>query len=171
MNEHKYFFTGMPMVYYYDFVSIGPKGKVHKRVCLRWIGGTTVSIYNLSFGDLDSNTGAINDEVTTNNRDRRKVLATVAAAILAFLSAWPGAYVVAQGSTDARNRLYQAGILSVLDEINEQLILFGRCHGRWEPFRKGINYDAFMVTRRYHPPASVIRMPRNDIPPRMSMLQ
>lgn len=171
MHDDKYFFTRTPKEYYYDFVSIGPKGEVPKRVCLSWIGGTGDRIYSLSFGDLDKVSGAIDDRAKTNNSDRRKVLATVAAAIMDFLHAWPRVRVMAVGNTPVRNRLYQIALVSVLDQIGDQFILLGSCCGEWELFRKGINYDAFMVMRRHTPPAFVVRMPRNTVPPRMSMLQ
>jgi hypothetical protein len=67
--------------------------------------------------------------------------------------------------------LYQIALVSVLEEISDRLVLLGCCCGEWELFRKGVNYDAFMVMRRHTPPAFVIQMPRNAVPPRMSMLQ
>ena len=151
MNYDKYFFTKIPKEYYYDFVSVGPNGNVPKRVRFSLMGDADVWIYSLSFGDVDKRSGSIDDTVKTNNADHQKVLTTVAAALQDFLNAYPRVYVVATGSTPSRNRLYQMGILSILEEINDRFIVFGRCAGQWEQFRKGVNYDAFMAKRKFDP--------------------
>lgn len=45
----------------------------------------------------------------SNNHDTKKVLSTVARAVLDFLEQNPQAIVMARGSTPSRTRLYQMG--------------------------------------------------------------
>jgi uncharacterized protein DUF6934 len=70
----------------------------------------SLGYFNLGFGDLNKATGKIDDLAVTDNQDRKKVLATVAATLLEFTRQFPDAAVYATGSTPARTRLYQIGI-------------------------------------------------------------
>ncbi len=63
----------------FEFVSIGPKGKIKKAI--QFIPIDNDNVYNLVFGDR-VNDRIINDSVVTENRDTEKVLATVANAVL-----------------------------------------------------------------------------------------
>ncbi len=91
----------------YEFYSDGPKGKIRKVIRFTDLGN---NIYNLGFGDFDELTQKASDTVITNNKDTRKILATVAATVYDFTERYPDAWVVAKGSTPSRKRLYRIGI-------------------------------------------------------------
>ena len=117
MNEETYSFTKEPEIFYYEFFSEGPKGKVKKVVRYRLLEEFPNLIYNLGFGDWDNKQGNMNDRVVTNNHDRQKVLATVADTVIDFTKCHSNVFIFAQGSTSARTRLYQMGIASFWNEI------------------------------------------------------
>lgn len=132
----------------YEFESVGPKGSIKKlvRFTARNANGTTY--FNLSFGDLDTNTGKIDDKAVTDNQDRDRILATIASTVLDFTSIFPDIMVYATGSTPARTRLYQIGISANLEEIEAVLHVYGFNGSKWIPFERNINFDAFLVMRK-----------------------
>lgn len=130
-NEHKT----------YEFISDGPNGQIKKFVYYETYGD---NIYNLAFGDWSEFEQGINDRVRSNNHDRDKIIATVAATILEFITHYPKAIIFAKGSTPSRTRLYQMGIVANWQEINQRFVIEGFINGVWEPFEKNKNYKAFM---------------------------
>ena len=126
----------------YEFLSDGPNGSIKKVVFYQKL---EENIFNLAFGDWNEREQRINDKVRSNNNDRDKVLATVASTIIDFIKYHPNAVLLAQGSTSARTRLYQMGILEYLDEIGQLFDIIGFTNGTWEPFRKSINYEEFAL--------------------------
>ena len=56
--------------------------------------------------------------------------------------------VYAKGSTPARTRLYQMGINSNWSEIEPLMLVLGFVDGKWEIFKKNVNYEAFLVQRK-----------------------
>jgi hypothetical protein len=87
----------------------------------------------------------LDDMVITNNADGQKVLQTVAAAILDFFYKHPDTWIQAIGNTPARNRLYQMAINKYWDYIVPQFLVFGMAESEWVLFRKGVNYEAFLI--------------------------
>lgn len=75
------------------------------------------NLYNLAFGDKNYDTGQLDDKIITDNGDSEKVLATVVAALYAFVDRYPGVWVYATGSTLARSRLYRMGINKYFDMV------------------------------------------------------
>jgi hypothetical protein len=148
MKEEKYSFNRLPEEYYYEFFSEGPKGNIKKIVRYRLIEEAPNRIYNLGFGDWDDELEDVNDKIATNNKDRQKVLVTVADTVLDFTKYNPGASVFAQGSTAARTRLYQMGIAAFLAEIGADFTVLAYYNGEWESFEKGRNYEAFLIKRK-----------------------
>jgi hypothetical protein len=133
----------------YEFESTGPNGKIRKIVRYSPQNANGITYFNLGFGDLNPRTGKIDDLVTTNNRDRQKILATVAATLLEFTGHFPDAMVYAKGSTPARTRLYQMGISANWEEIEPLLYVYGFDQDKgWQPFRRKVNYQAFLVKRK-----------------------
>ena len=132
----------------YEFHSEGPKGRIKKvvRYTPRSAGGITY--FNLGFGDWDQAKRRVDDRAITNNRDRDKILATVAATVLEFTRHFPDIPVYATGSTPSRTRLYQIGIAASWNEIEPILYVYGYTGNRWGSFQKGINYEGFMVLRK-----------------------
>lgn len=130
----------------FRFISVGPKGEIPKLVIYTKIPNR--DFYNLAFGDKDLDTDAIDDFVVTNNKDSQKVLATVALTVRLFTDEYPYAFVFAKGSSDARTRLYQMGISNNLEEITKDFAVFGEKNREWQQFRKNVNYNAFLITRK-----------------------
>jgi hypothetical protein len=132
----------------YEFKSEGPNGKIRKVVRFSPVNANGVTYFNLGFGDLDETTGTINDLAVSNNQDREKVLATIAVIVLEFTLHFPDIMVYAKGSTPARTRLYQMGIMANWDEIERYMHVYGFAAGSWERFRKHTSYEAFIVIRK-----------------------
>ena len=93
-------------------------------------------VYNLAFGDKNTETGQINDRVITDNGDRDKVLATVAATVYAFTDKYSDSWVYLIGSTKSRTRLYRMGIAKFFDELNQDFEVYGQLND------SGKNLDA-----------------------------
>jgi hypothetical protein len=129
----------------YEFLSEGSKGTIRKVVYFQAIDKYT---FNLAFGDWDEKTERINDKIRSNNRDKDKILATVAQAVIDFMHHHPSATVFARGSTPARTRLYQIGIGEHLDEIDKDFELDGFHKDEWSKFERGKNYEAFVLRHR-----------------------
>ncbi|HET6254914.1 MAG TPA: hypothetical protein VFE32_12610 [Puia sp.] len=148
MKEDKYKYVKIPEEFYYEFFSEGPKGKIKKLVRYKLISASPDHIFNLSFGDWNEKTFDADDSITTNNKDRQKVLATVADTVFDFTQLHPEAFIFVQGSTPSRTRLYQMGISAFWEEIGGLFRVIGYVNGDWKPFRKGINYHAFLIKRK-----------------------
>jgi len=131
----------------YTFNSIGPKGSIKKVVRFQKIQNYPV-IYNLAFGDLDQATGDINDSITSDNKDRDIVLATVASTVIDFCDHYGDHFILAMGSTPARTRLYQIGINRLSKEISEGFDIYGLIGESMKRFETNVNYDAILVKRK-----------------------
>lgn len=129
----------------YEFISEGPRGNILKAVIYDQI---EEDLFNLAFGDWNAELKRIDDTNRSNNSDRDKVLATVAATAIDFTNKFPDAIIYTEGSTPARTRLYQMGITHNLEEISETFEIEGYINETWEPFQKGHNYEAFLVRRK-----------------------
>lgn len=130
----------------YEFISEGPKGLIHKRVQFKQTN--LKNVFNLAFGDKDHDTGEIDDTIISNNGDSEKVLATVVATVYAFTDKYPDAVIYATGSTKARTRLYRMGIAKYFSEVTKDFEILGERKDDWETFRKNMEYDGFLVTRK-----------------------
>ncbi len=126
----------------YEFLSQGPNGTIKKVAFYQEI---SENIFNLAFGDWNEKEQKVDDRIRTNNSDRDKVLATVAFTVLDFINYHPESLIFIQGSTPARTRLYQIGILRTWTEINQLFDLRGFVGDKWEAFSNGKNYDAFIL--------------------------
>ncbi len=129
----------------YEFFSDGPKGRIKKIVRFIQI---EKRVFNIGFGDLDEGTGEISDVIVTNNKDSRKVLATVASIVNFFMLQYPGASIVAKGSTYSRTRLYRMGISNHLEEISINFEVFGLINKKWESFKIQEEYEAFLIRKK-----------------------
>ena len=130
----------------FEFHSEGPRGKIRKQVLFKMFPENP-GVFNLGFGDVEPD-GSVNDTVVTDNKDGQKVLATVALTVYKFFEQYPSSFVYVTGSTEARTRLYRIGITNNYDEIGIDFELFGYIESRWEPFKKGRSYEAFLVRRK-----------------------
>jgi len=84
----------------------------------------------------------------SNNADRDKVLATVASSVLDVIDHFGNVAIYAKGSTPARTRLYQMGINANIKEIESIFDILGLTAHGWQKVQQGINYTAFLVTRK-----------------------
>ncbi len=131
----------------YKFTSVGPKGEIKKMVLYTRTG--LGNLYNLAFGDYNEYDGSLDDISVSDNKDTQKILATVASTLVIFLKNHPKAWVVAEGSTTARTRLYRIGITQNLTDISDEFAIFGYHILRgWEPFTGNKEYERFMITSR-----------------------
>jgi hypothetical protein len=146
MNLDRYAFTTEHTHTSYEFTSEGPNGFIRKGVHFQLIDAKH-EIYNLAFGDYDHDAHEFNDLSISDNKDRDKILATVAATVIDFSENHPTATVVATGSTVARTRLYRMGITRNYGDISAIFDVEGYA-GKWAPFRKGLDYQAFSVKRK-----------------------
>jgi hypothetical protein len=147
MNEEGYSFTKEPEIFYYEFFSEGPNGKIRKVIQFQQIPEAK-NIYNLGFGDFNEDTGEVDDLSISNNKDTQKVLVTVANAVIDFLKQHPYAIVMAKGSTDSRTRLYQMGISQFFNQIDALFEIKGFKDDSWRAFEKGKNFEAFFIVSK-----------------------
>lgn len=129
----------------YEFISEGPRGAIKKIVMFQEV---QENIFNLAFGDWDEVNQRIDDTTRSNNGDRDKVLATVAATVTEFINYYPDAIIVAEGVTAGKTRLYQIGIHKHWEEITQFFEIKGFRGGKWATFRSGENYETFAVKAR-----------------------
>ncbi|WP_316819321.1 DUF6934 family protein [Pedobacter nyackensis] len=147
MNNEQYPYLTNANKVSFEFVSQGPNGKIKKEV--RYIAENEESfIFNLAFGDLNDETNELDDFTVSNNGDRDKILATVAATVLEFTQYFPQAFIYAKGSTVARTRLYQMAITQNLKQILDVLYVYGLRKNTWSKFEIEVTYEAFMVLRK-----------------------
>jgi hypothetical protein len=146
MKYDKYQLESDRKLLLFEFISVGPKGRIKKRV--QYTETNLKDFFNLGFGDKDESTGEINDTVITNNGDSQKVLATVASTAYAFTDKHPDAWIYIKGSNIARTRLYRIGITNNLKEIRKDFNVFGLKDDQWHEFRSGTEYQAFLIRRK-----------------------
>lgn len=146
MKLSKYPLTSSEKMTSFEFVSEGKKGLIYKIV--KFQPTNLKNLYNLVFGDKNSLTGEIDDQVISNNGDSEKVLATIVATIYAFTDKYPNTFVYATGSTKSRTRLYRIGISRFLDEVVRDFDILGEIGEDWEDFQKDIDYEGFLIRRK-----------------------
>ena len=84
VKNETYTIHASPSLMEFEFISVGPKGNISK--VIQFTPTSISQVYNLGFGDKDDVTGEISDSIISNNGDSEIVLATVAHAVLIFLS-------------------------------------------------------------------------------------
>ncbi|MCF8371844.1 MAG: hypothetical protein K9H64_09490 [Bacteroidales bacterium] len=147
MKYQRYEYSADEDLHIYEFISVGNKGRIRKVV--EYSEMNLENFYNLAFGDIDENTGEINDEVITNNGDSLKVLSTVASTVYAFVEKHPYAWIFATGSNEVRTRLYRMGITNNLVEIQSDFHVFGMLPDEtFEEFIVGEDYIGFLIKRK-----------------------
>ena len=101
MNLQHYNYAASNDFQTYFFYSVGPKGRIKKKVVYSKMQDDPV-VYNLAFGDENIFTGEIDDSTITNNEDRDIVLATVANTVLMFTKHFGNHFIFAKGSSPSR---------------------------------------------------------------------
>jgi len=148
MNIEKYEYVSKTNHQAFSFISSGPNGLIKKIVSFREMKEWGKHFYNLGLGDWDEAKQIVNDQVTCNNGDREKVLATVAAITLTFSGHFPEAFIYIKGSTKSRTRLYQMRIAGYYIQIGKIYEVYGFRNERWEEFRPEINFESFLLLPR-----------------------
>ena len=148
MNLERYKYSTNESFLDFEFYSEGPKGKVKKIVHFSPQNANGITYFNLGFGDWNEEKKQVDDKIITNNQDREKILATVASTVLEFTRHFPDVMVYAKGSSSARTRLYQMALVANWKEIEPLLHVYGFSKGKWLPFERNINYEAFLVLRK-----------------------
>lgn len=111
----------------FEFTSKGPKGEIKK--IIQFTETARNNIFNLSFGNIQED-GSLDDSTTNDNKDRDKILATVAAAVYDFTKNYPKAYVFFTGSSHERTRLYRMAITINFSELIATLKVWGLIEGK-----------------------------------------
>lgn len=160
MNKDIYQFLSIGEDSLYVFVSEGIHGKIEKAVLISPLSDELdeyfYPLYNLAFGDLVVFEGSLilDDSVRTGNGDMSKVIATVAAIVMDFLSKHPYSTLSFQGYIDQksarlgknqRNILYQRGINSNWKELSDELRFWGINAGEFEKYDPESTYDRILV--------------------------
>jgi hypothetical protein len=83
MRDETYTIRAKSSAMTFEFISEGPNGMIKKRVQYHKIY-EDAGLYHLAFGDISLKKRKIDDKVVSNNADRDKVLATVAATFICF---------------------------------------------------------------------------------------
>lgn len=84
-------------------------------------------------------------EITSNNGDRDKILATICETVYAFLYKRPNSSIHFRGSDAVRTRLYQMAISNYIEELSEDFEIYGKLKHELLRFEKGVNYEAFII--------------------------
>jgi hypothetical protein len=147
MNLEKYALKAESSLTVFEFNSEGSKGVIPKLI--QFQGTDEPNLYNLAFGDKNTETAKINDMAVSNNGDTEKVLATVVAALYAFFDKYPTAYVYATRSTKARTRLYRMSITRFYNEMIRDFYLYGQVGDNFSEFEPGKDYVAFLCQRKF----------------------
>ena len=138
----------------FSFTSIG-RNVIEKRVQFTQINDIEnyglpkhITLYNLAFGDWNEESEDIDDFARSNNGDTETVLATVANTVREFRDYHPDSLLFITGSTSERNRLYQIAISKNLNEILNEVTIYGLTNYSWEEYSIGNNYDAFLIINK-----------------------
>lgn len=134
----------------YLFYSSGPNGTIQK--VANFSETDQPNVYNFGFGDYNSTTQTVSDTANSNNGDIDIIMGTLGSIIYDFTNLNPNATVFFLGTNAARTRLYQMNISKHWEKISPLFELFGYKNNAWHPFKKGVNYEAFMGRRRPQTP-------------------
>jgi len=133
----------------FSFISNGPKGEI--KIVVQFNLTENSTIYNLAFGNVQPD-GSIDDIIKNNNKDRNKVLATVAATIYEFTTKHPDKFIFFKGSTPERTRLYRMAITNNIKELAIDFDIYGvelyKEGYTVVDFKIGVLYFGFMVKRK-----------------------
>lgn len=152
MHLEKYEYTADPQHTRFKFESTGPNGVIKKAVDYALIPSFAIldgrPVINLGFGDWDEKNNRIDDTKLSNNKDKDKILSTVASTVLAFVEKYGNLPVYAEGNTPAKTRFYQMSINAYWPEIDQLFSVYGFLKGEWLEFKPGVNYEAFLGIKK-----------------------
>ena len=143
MNLDTYNIKSDPDQEVFEFESIGPKGTIVKLVVYKETSFN--GIYNLGFGDLDLETGEVDDIIVSDNGDGEIVLSTVVSTIHIFFDKHPKAQVYLSGSTKSRTRLYRIAINKYFELFLSKFEIMGELETHFERFTKNREYQGYLI--------------------------
>jgi hypothetical protein len=129
----------------FEFLSVGPKGIIPKRIEFMPTGYKDV--FNLAFGDI-SNDGELNDVSISGNDDRDKILSTIAYAVDIYLSRYPQRWIYFKGSTPARIRLYRMAIGINFQELTKKYVIYSQIEDGIVRFQKNKPIIGLLIKRK-----------------------
>jgi len=130
----------------FEFTSSGPKGEIRK--IIQFTATKAHRVFNLAFGNIRED-GSIDDVTTNDNKDRDKILATIASVVVEFTERYPDRYVFFTGSSAERTRLYRMALTINYEELSETFQIWGlRETDGFEPFVIRRNYAGFLIKRK-----------------------
>ena len=129
----------------FEFLSVGTKGSILKRI--EFIPTEEPEVYSLILGDVNEE-GEMDLHIVSDNGDRNKILATVVDVVDTYCTKYPERWVYFTGSTKERTRLYRMESSKYLSEAKEDFEILGEINDDWEAFKKGIEYDGFLIRKK-----------------------
>jgi hypothetical protein len=130
----------------YKFVSLGPKGCIHK--IIRFQKTNADNILNLVVGNILKD-GKIDDCTVSDNKDRNRILATVLQAINDVTIKHAGKDIFFSGTTPERSRLYRMAINLHFEILSSNFNISGVSKDLIEvPFTKDVDYIGFLMKRK-----------------------
>jgi hypothetical protein len=130
----------------FEFTSTGPRGNIKK--IIQFTPTNARDVFNLAFGNINED-GSIDDTTANDNKDRDKILATVAAAVYDFTERFPDVFVFFTGSTNERTRLYRMAITINFEELTDNFSIWGLTEkDGFEHFEKRRSYSGFLIKKK-----------------------
>ena len=126
----------------FEFLSIGPKGVIVKRII--FTPTEIEEVFNLSLGDVTF-FGELDANSVSNNGDRDKILATVAYCVEIFLNQYPERWVHFNGNSYGRTRLYRMAISANLKFLESKFYIYSKVDNEFVLFQKNVYQDGFLV--------------------------
>ena len=144
MEQPKYEFKRTNELHF-DFISVGKKGEIHKRVTFIEL---QYGFFNMGLGDLNPETAEVDYFSVSDNGDRNTVLATVSEIIESFFELYPSYTIYFKGTSNSRTRLYQMAINHFYDELSERFHILGELDDKMTRFKRNTNYKSFLILKK-----------------------
>jgi hypothetical protein len=144
IQKPHYEFEASPDALIFEFDSVSESQTIKKVVVYDTIEGIE-ELYQLAFGNLTED-GGIDFMTENKNKDRDKILATVAQTLLIFFKTYPNKKVYFAGSTPKRTRFYRSIISKFIEIIELYFHVVGLDENlNPEKFVKDRNYTGFVI--------------------------
>lgn len=144
MDQPKYEFKRTNELHF-DFISIGKKGEIHKRVTFIELH---YGFFNMGLGDLNPETAEVDYFSVSDNGDRNTVLATISDIIESFFDLYPSNTIYFKGTSKSRTRLYQIAINHYYNELSVRLHILGELDDKMTRFKRNTNYKLFLILKK-----------------------
>ena len=142
MQLDKYALKAESSLTVFEFISEGPNGLIYKLI--QFQDTNQPNVYNLAFGDKNSETGELDDLAVSNNGDTDKVLATVVAALYAFFEQnTPTLLFTPPGARAHEQDFIELVSVGSTTEMIEDFELYGQAGNEFHAFEVGKKYSGF----------------------------